>query len=343
MIFPDLISRRLSAAFLVLLATATLRGEQDPRRPSLTLQVENDLFGFSDRHYTSGVRVAWLSRDHRTDELPLPWKIIDQSIPYWNNQSFYAKNFGFAIGQHIYTPERIDLSRPPKNEHPYAGWLYLESSIHTKNQNHLNSLQISLGVVGPSSLADQTQKTLHSIIGSVYPNGWRYQLSNEPAVMLTYEHHSWFPLINGRFGMDSILYGQINLGNVHTDLGIGGIIRAGWQLPRDFGPNTIRLNSYGHNLSLNPDALAPRHQFSFYAFAGFTGRLVARNIFLDGNTFTESRSVQKIPYTGELRFGGAIVWRNIEFTYTQIIKSYEFYGQTYGNDWYGSLSLSIGF
>ncbi len=328
---------------LASLKTTRVSAEQDPRRSSLTIQLENDLFGFSDRHYTSGLRLAWLSRDYRTDELPEPWHSIDQSIPFWNHQSFYAKNFGFSIGHKIYTPERIGLRNPPKTEHPYAGWLFIESSIHTKNKNHLNCLQLSLGVVGPAAFGDWAQKTLHNLIGSENPRGWNYQLKNEPALMLTYEHHSWLPILPGKLGLDAIVYGQINLGNVHTNLAAGGIVRAGWQLPSDFGPNTIMLNSYAHNLSRNPDALAHEKHFSVYAFAGVTGRLIGRNIFLDGNSFTESRSVHKIPYTGELRFGCAIVWRNIEFAYTQTIKSYEFYGQKYGNDWYGSLSLSIGF
>jgi len=331
-----------TALTAIVFLSASLNAEMDPRRPSLTLQMENDLFGFSDRHYTSGARAAWLSADHRTDELPEPWRNIDQAIPYWNHQSFYAKNFGIAIGHHIYTPNDLGATKVLKNEHPYASWLYLESSIHTKNQNHLNSLQLSLGIVGPAALGETAQKAIHAITSSQYPRGWHHQLKNEPTLMLTFEHHTWWPLLQKPFGIDALTYGQINLGNVRTDLAIGGIIRAGWQLPSDFGPNTISLNSYNHNLSNNPHTVSPRHQFSAYAFAGFTGRLVARNIFLDGNTFADSHRVSKRPYTGELRFGAAVVWRNIEITYTQTIKSYEFYGQQYGNDWYGSLSISIG-
>jgi len=45
-----------------------------------------------------------------------------------------------------------------------------------------------------------------------------------------------------------------------------------------------------------------------YVFAGVEGRAVARDIFLDGNTFQKSPSVDKEPLVGELAVGAALLF-----------------------------------
>ena len=320
---------------------AGLHAQKGSDPSSITFLLENDYFGFSDRHYTSGLRLSWLSSDYTPDQVPAFWRKIDQAIPFWRDLDTPAKNFGFAIGQHIYTPENLNTAQILKDEHPYAGWLYLEGALHKKSQNHLNSLQLSVGVIGPASLGEPTQKLIHSFLDSTPPKGWHNQLKNEPTLLLTYEHHRRICLYQKPLCFDAIPYSQINIGNVRTDLAIGAILRGGLWLPHDFGPHTITLNSYNHNSLHLKDGQEKRQTLCLYGFVGVTARLIARNIFLDGNTFVDSHRVHKIPYTGELRFGFVFLWHNIELSYTQTIKSYEFYGQRYGNDWYGSISVSV--
>jgi lipid A 3-O-deacylase len=42
----------------------------------------------------------------------------------------------------------------------------------------------------------------------------------------------------------------------------------------------------------------PKGGFGWCLFASFEGRAVARNIFLDGNTFTDSHSIDKKTFVG---------------------------------------------
>jgi hypothetical protein len=85
----------------------------------------------------------------------------------------------------------------------------------------------------------------------------------------------------------------------------------------------------------------PRHDFGWYLFAGIEGRAVARNIFLDGNTFRDSRNVDKEPLVGDLQYGIAITWRNLRLGYTHVLRTREFKGQGGRRDDFGALSLSL--
>src|SRR3546814_17784538 len=87
------------------------------------------------------------------------------------------------------------------------------------------------------------------------------------------------------------------LGNVYT-YGAGGLtLRFGEDLPDDYGPPRIRPALPGS------DYFRPTDDFGWYFFAGAEGRIVARNIFLDGNTFKDSHSVDKRPLVADLQAG----------------------------------------
>ena len=72
------------------------------------------------------------------------------------------------------------------------------------------------------------------------------------------------------------------------------------------------------------------------------GRAVAHNIFLDGNTFGNSPSVDKKLLVGDLQFGVAVTFSNMRVAYTHVLATEEFHGQGRG-DAYGSFSFSFRF
>jgi len=82
-----------------------------------------------------------------------------------------------------------------------------------------------------------------------------------------------------------------------------------------------------------------RNEWGWYAFAGVEGRAVARNIFLDGNTFSDSPSVDSLPLIGDLQFGIVATYNQIRLSFTQIMRTEEFEGQNDG-DHYGSIALT---
>ena len=83
----------------------------------------------------------------------------------------------------------------------------------------------------------------------------------------------------------------------------------------------IRPASPGSQSFEPPDS--PR-SFRWYLFAGFETRLVGRNIFLDGNTFRSSHSVEKNPVVTDLRLGIAtVLFDKVRLTYTDNVQTYD--------------------
>ena len=81
---------------------------------------------------------------------------------------------------------------------------------------------------------------------------------------------------------------------------------------------------------------------SWYAFAGVDGRWVLRNIFLDGNTFSDSHSVDKKPLVADFVAGIAITYDQFRVAFTHVMRTREFDSQAEA-DRFGSLSFSVRF
>jgi hypothetical protein len=70
------------------------------------------------------------------------------------------------------------------------------------------------------------------------------------------------------------------------------------------------------------------------------GRAVLRDIFLDGNTFADSHSVDKKYFVADLAGGVAIYFEQFKLTWTQVLRTKEFDGQPDDHE-FGSLSLTF--
>jgi hypothetical protein len=318
------------AAMLLALPVPALAAEE---AGTLSLIFENDLFYDTDRNYTNGVRAAWLSGPESTPD----WLLrAARWFPLFPKGGTVRTSY--ALGQNMYTPENIELENPPGDDRPYAGWLYGSAGVIAETGRRLDQLELSLGVVGPASLAEQTQKRVHEITGSPKPRGWDTQLENEPAFVLTYQR-SWRGFVSDTvsgFAFDVTPHAGGALGNVFTYANGGLTLRVGRRLPVDYGPPRIQPSLPGSGF------FVPQERLGWYLFAGVDGRAVARNIFLDGNTFRDSRSVDKEPLVGDLQFGAALTWRNLRLSYTHVLRTREFETQDDTDD-FGALSLSVRF
>src|SRR3546814_12695699 len=64
----------------------------------------------------------------------------------------------YAVGQNMYTPDDVALRNPPLDDRPYAGWLYGSVGLIAETGRRLDQLELTLGVVGPASPAEQTDR-----------------------------------------------------------------------------------------------------------------------------------------------------------------------------------------
>ena len=310
---------------------------EDEQRSIYTFQVENDVFnrfGTSDRDYTSGVRIGWLSP--AITEMPQGIVAMTTIPTFLGEPAAHSviRRIAISAGQNIYTPENTYVSNPIYNDRPYAAWLYASFALQYTYKRHdtktgidepmrLDTLQLDAGVIGPAAGGEFVQNNFHRLIGVAPAYGWANQLHNEPTINLTFERR-WRTgravlIENPKLEVDFIPRAAVAVGNVATYASAGGTARIGKNLRDDFGPTRARPALPGS------DAFIGDGSFGWYLFAGFDGQAVARNIFLDGNTDGFSQRVSHRPFVGEAQAGLAILWRGMRLSYTQILRTPEFF------------------
>lgn len=310
-----------------------------------TLYFENDTFGGTDKNYTNGTKLSWMTGD-LTEWGQTGWRQhFIEALPFINRADT-AKNIAFSLGQQIYTPTDRLRANPDPLDRPYAGWSYLEFSFISKNSRRADIFSLQMGVVGPSSLADNTQRLVHEWTDDPFPAGWGYQLSDEPGLNLLYErrYRVGARTLGNMLGADLVSHGGVSIGNVHTHANLGLTIRFGVNIPSDFGVQLARGGSIG---APPVDDLDPRvaeeGSGSFFLFAGADGRAIARDIFLDGNTWKESRSVEKRTLVADFQTGFGIITGRWQLTGSFVHRTREFNTQPDPRSRFGSITLSMTF
>lgn len=320
--------------------------------PVTSIVVENDLFGGTDQNYTNGLRLSWISGANevhpilRSAARLLPWSNIGYEkcgvTPSGTTdvgQSHCAADTrlrqGIEFGHAIFTPEDIGATDPDPADRPYAGWLYVSGTAVATTGDVQDTVQLNLGMVGPSALGEQVQVNWHKLIDGREPRGWESQLEDELGVELLVQHQRRFD--GPKFGdlqTDWALHGVTAVGNVRTYAGVGAMARVGFDLDADFGPPRVRpaLASAG--------VFNPRRPVAGYLFAGLEGRAIARDIFLDGNTFRDGPSVSKFPLVADAQAGVALNLLGLQLTFTYVHRSRSFEGQK-EPDQFGAVSISF--
>lgn len=300
---------------------------------SFSAQIENDILQGSDRHYTNGIRLSYVTP---ATETPAFLRSLSQTVPMFEPGSEIRG--AFHISQTMYTPENTDVTFLVEDDRPYAGWLHAGFGLFSEYDNRMDSFEVDLGVVGPLSLAEQTQIWWHDVIGVNRPNGWENQLDNEPTLQFTGER-KWrnvFADADTGLGFDVSPHIGAALGNVHI-YGAGGVtLRFGQDLTSDYGAPRIRPSLPGSTYFSSNDG------FGWYLFAGAEGRAIARNMFLDGNSFTSSHSVDKEYFVGDFQAGFAVTFGNARLAYTQVYRTKEFEQQR-EEDRFGAVTLGVRF
>lgn len=301
----------------------------------LSFVFENDFFAGNDRNYTNGIKFIWIPDD--ATETP-DWATKAASFIPWFPEDGKLRH-GYAFGQSMFTPDDIKLKNPPEDDHPYAGWLYATLGIASEKNNQLDIMTFSLGVVGPAAMAEDTQKLIHELINSDDPKGWDTQLHNELGFILTHKH-IWRGVQSfnlNQYELDISPYTAASIGNIHTNASLGATLRFGKNLPNDFGPPRVQPG-----MPSETDFGPSSNKTNWYLFLGLEGKAVARNIFLDGNTFRESRSVDKKPLVADIQFGVVFDWKDLRLGYTHVFRTKEFKTQK-NTDGFGSITLNFAF
>lgn len=302
-----------------------------------TLVVENDMFGGgTDKNYTSGVRLTYFNVNAAFPDIAHRIAALIPTFDINRTSSIF-----YSLGQNLYTPDNISSAVMMPGDRPWAAHLYGSIGMATLTGRHIDEIEASLGVVGPWALGKQTQRFIHKhVSGSPAPRGWHNQIRNEPALMLGWQRRwpAFATASAGGFRFSAAPHIGLTLGNVHTfaNAGFGFRITPEDGLWQDT-PVRVRPALPGTGYFDIPEK-----GWSWFLFGGIDSRAVARNIFLDGNSFRDSPNVSKKHLVGDTSLGLALTFQQFRISYTlnHRTKTYETQDD---NELFGAVSLNYRF
>lgn len=307
----------------------------DDKDRFVILEENDSLFFNSDKHYTQGLRLSNLSPSIGAESGwngPFDW--AGGILPVFREEEGgqRSRRYSLLLGQNLFTPKNLAIRPPERRDRPYAGWLYAGVSLLQESAGfHLENLELDLGIVGPGALGKQVQNDFHQLIGAQTAEGWSKQIQNEPGVMLSYERLWRLHLIgDGDNGVDFVPQAGATVGNIFTYGDVGGMLRIGRHLSADYGPVRIRPalsgTDYFEGARLDGD-------FGYYIYAGTQGRVVGLNIFLDGNSFRQSASIEKKDLVADFQAGIAFFWSTaFRLDFSVVRRTREFAGQSHPDE-----------
>lgn len=291
---------------------------------AFSLYLENDSKGLkpnhdTDRHYTHGTKLLYVTEPG--------WQWLEDFAKWdFGDDKPVDTAVGIFLGQNIYTPDNIGY--PPHfnpKDRVYAGWLYGGLFAQRATKDLLDHVELNVGVIGPSSLAEEAQKNIHNMIDGARPVGWNTQLTDEPAVDFTYMRQC--RLREGFFEpteyTDFIAEYGFTAGSVNRFAQAGLTFRYGFNLGDTFGPDRMAIPA-GISRFRNENKSA-------FLFARISGRAVEYNRFLTG--------LDHEPLMGELQIGAVYRTGKFEIGYSQTFFTREFEEQS-GEDSFGALTLT---
>lgn len=241
----------------------------------LHLQLDNDIFDYTDRFYTNGIRISFISPGLSKNPLN---NIL---IPYWRWRGI--NYYGMSLVQDLFTPSTTKIGGILIGDRPYAAYLYIGSSKVTNDIQHRVRLtsEIQIGIIGPSSFGEYVQRTFHDAVPTNNePLGWEFQIRND--VLLNYYARVEKGIVSLPW-LTLLIYGSGSIGTVYTNIAGGTYVRSGW------------FNPYFSSLLFSKRSLNRiRHarNVQFYFFADFSGKAVGYDATLQGGMFNRTS-----PYT----------------------------------------------
>lgn len=293
----------------------------EPPQPfigDVSFYFDNDFITRNDDKYTAGLGFVWTSAATETyDERNLHRRIANafSFLPTVNAEG-YRSYVQFRLGTEMYTPTDIRALEPPPGDHPYAGVIYVDSSLLSMSRLGSHQFTLRLGLVGPATGAADVQEWVHERTGSPIPQGWDTQLKNEPIVNLFYQHNRRLlrQAPPDRFGLDFSFCGGFGVGNYYIGGNLGLMGRIGYRLPDNYGVTPL-LGGAESLVGVAP----PRKKFQIYAFLNAQSLGIARWLPTDGNTFADSRKGDRDDWFLSLSSG-------IVLGYSRVLLSYRYHG-----------------
>jgi lipid A 3-O-deacylase len=330
--------KAIAPAWLAFCAMSSVTPALAGNGGALTITVENDVFTDSDNNYTNGIGIAWVSGavDPDGNHFGDRWARFWAFLPFVADEG-YTTYVSWSLAQEMNTPDDIDDPNPSPDDQPYSGILYIDSTLYARKRDWTHAWQLKLGIVGPASQADVTQREFHDLIGADEPMGWNTQIPNEPVVNLTYTV-AQLAAAGPAFGTAQwriVPVASAGVGNYFTGVGLGTYGEIGWNLVDALGVSALRSGLNAASII----GVTPQDHWSLSFFGGVGAYGVLHYLPLDGTLFRGSRSVDAEPVIGLGSFGVCVRRNRFTLSFAHTYFTDTFATQKQRMD-FGSASLS---
>ena len=297
-------SLRLVALFCLLPLSLSARADDNDW---LSLIWHNDLLvGKDGGGYTNGLFLSWYTfSDEIRDDFTPPW--LTRSLARWLIPDDQPKlELGVhTLGQMMITPEDVSKLDREHGDAPYAGLLYWRSGYFSYTDNRVDSVAVTLGVVGPLAGAERTQKWVHEVTGSTQPRGWDNQVSNEAIGQIERARMWRFASSPGARQADLLTQVSGSVGNLESAARLTVIARYGADLQR----SVISASQLSGRVS-NPMAI----DRGWNVYLGVGIDYVHNQIFISGSRLRSGPRTELEHEQYWLFAGGSYAWENFSTT-----------------------------
>lgn len=328
-----------SILLLVVLIFPIVTSAQDSGNVKLLVRVYEDNDGINltgrvtDGAYTNGTRLDVFYANKAK-----PRFLLDRLAPGFKGNTVYHS--GWGLFQMMITPLSVGYPAYKPADYPYSGALIGIHTLYAHQPRQKAAFQTEwvLGVMGPASLARQTQNMIHDWFDFTRPRGWDYQYRTDLLLNynLTYEKQ----LTNIAHSFELIGGAKLSAGTMLNAVSAHALIRTGAMTPY--------FNGFMHQY-------ANKEHAQFYFTAKPSVQYVAYNSLLQGGLFAKDVEVteqvreaagnEERPAFGhvlvEAELGFVFSFRRFAVTVSQKFTSPEFEGLPAQD--VGNISIYLGF
>ncbi|NLQ18337.1 lipid A deacylase LpxR family protein [Marinomonas sp. M1K-6] len=248
----------------------------------MSATLDNDFFVNEDNGYTNGIYISFYDVNDKPLSIQAPdiWvKPLMWSMPNSPNVDSTIKLY--SLGQTLATPYDIGMPVPPEGSFPYSGLLSFTNAYILVTADYADRVSTTLGVVGPLAMGEQTQKAVHKVISAKTPKGWDTQLENEVVFELS-RGRTWRSWVSDTGKMDLLSSVNASVGTLKSAASTGAMLRYGQNLKDSYATALLAESRTSNPIAVNQ---------GWFVYLGLSLNYTFNQIFTDGNTFRDSRSI----------------------------------------------------
>ena len=209
---------------------------------SWSFSVDNDWVFGSDDKYTGGFQIGWMSDElGHCDKGSFSYQYINAmsdmvTFIYPFDLTGMQRNAAISLQGAAVTPADTSSKEPVYDDVPYMGSTAVTSSLFIWDKQIFHEAQMTLGVIGPASGAEDVQRAIHRLLGLNEPQGWDNQVGNRPVLQAGYV--AGIRQYSHRFAEDYDFEWfnsmSVSAGSGYVGGGTGTAIRVGENVPGNF-------------------------------------------------------------------------------------------------------------